>query len=276
MTDAPDVPLILGGHSFISQLGNDPAVPPDGQVELVRTCLDNGIRWFDTTYQPERIALGQALGRLGRRAEAMIFAWNFFVDFQPGQDVGGPAYYQPHHIELMLEQLQTDCIDCLVVHAMDSPAENHRQEELAVLWQQKGYVRRLGVWHPGADAAKTFGAGSPYSFMVRPNNITTADAAPAFAACRQIGWQNFACSPFGRGWELDKLVAAAQRTQPGDELAARDWLAELMLRYSLFQPNVDRLIVAMRRTDWVARNVASVAKGPLSAEEMQWLTSLRA
>ena len=53
-------PLVLGGHSFIQQLGNDPGLSEADQTRLVESCLNRGIRWFDTTYQPERIALGRA------------------------------------------------------------------------------------------------------------------------------------------------------------------------------------------------------------------------
>ncbi|MDP6776517.1 MAG: hypothetical protein QGI83_07120 [Candidatus Latescibacteria bacterium] len=44
-----------------------------------------------------------------------------------------------------------------------------------------------------------------------------------------------------------------------------------MLRFSLFTPEVDRLSLAMRKPEWVAPNVASVGRGPLSEEERAWL-----
>ena len=132
-----ELPLVLGGHSFIQQLGNDPRPSPEEQLSLVASCLDHGIRWFDTTYQPERIALGQALSTLRRRESATILAWNFFIDFDDTGAVGGPAYYQPHHIEQMLEQLQTTWIDGLVIHNLQDPVENERQLILAQDWQAK-------------------------------------------------------------------------------------------------------------------------------------------
>jgi hypothetical protein len=52
-------------------------------------------------------------------------------------------------------------------------------------------------------------------------------------------------------------------------------IADLMLRFSLFQHNVDRVIVAMRKTEWIARNLASVARGALSVDEQQWLQRVR-
>src|SRR5947208_2361680 len=86
-----DIPLVLGGHSFITQLGNDPPASEQEQCAIVETCLNCGIRWIDTTYQPERIALGNALDRLGRRGETSILAWSFFKDFTPAEPVGEPA-----------------------------------------------------------------------------------------------------------------------------------------------------------------------------------------
>ena len=51
----------------------------------------------------------------------------------------------------------------------------------------------------------------------------------------------------------------------------RAHVADLMLRFSLFTPEVDRLSVAMRKPEWVAPNVASVRRGPLSGQERAWL-----
>ena len=276
MKQTPEsVPLVLGGHSFISQLGSDPAADPEAQTRIVQACLDAGIRWFDTTYQPERVALGRALHELGRRDEATIIAWNFFTDFGPGDDVGGPQAYRPDHMDLMLEQLRTDRIDRLVVHGVSDPHDNARQRALAVAWREAGLVGRLGAWHPGERAAEEYGRENPYSFMVRPYNVTTPDAAPAFAACKALGWETLACSPFVRGWELDKAVSEAAASASEAGAAVRAETADLMLRYSLFAPNVDRLIVAMRRPEWVALNVASWRRGPLSLAERERLDGLR-
>lgn len=270
------LPLALGGHSFINQLGNDPMASEEEQIRIVETCLDHGIVWFDTTYQPERIALGWALAALGRRDEAKIIAWNFFVGFHARGEVGGPTFYQPHHLGLLQEQLQTDFIDALVVHGMSDARENQRQEELAASWQEAGHVGMLGTWHPGEDARATYGSDNPYSFMVRPGNVTTVDAGPAFAACKRLGWETFACSPFVRGGQLDELIQKAKQNEARDGEELRVTVADHMLRYALFQPNVDKLIVAMRRTEWVTANAQTVDKGPLSEEELAWLNAVAA
>lgn len=269
------VPLILGGHSFISQLGNDPPVSEPDQRRIVEACLDQGIGWFDTTYQPERRALGNALHALGRRGEATILAWNFFTDFSPGDPVPEQEYYRPGHIDMMLEQLRTDWIDGLVVLPLHDPEENRRQEELVIEWRRKGYVRALGRWVPDRATVERYRDDNPFRFAVRPFNITTDDAAPIFAACKMHGWETLATSPFARGWELDRMTAAASARGDGDAETLRPVLADLMLRFSLFQPDVDRVVVAMRRVEWVDRNVESAARGPLTAEEHDRLRRLR-
>lgn len=272
---ARQVPLILGGHSFISQLGNDPPVTEQDQHRIVEACLDCGIGWFDSTYQPERRALGNALHALGRRDEATILAWNFFTDFSPGDRVPEPEYYRPEHIDIMLEQLRTDWIDCLVVLPFHDRKENRRQDELVMEWHGKGYVRSLGRWVPDRATVKRYRGDKRFRFAIRPFNITTDDAAPIFGACKMHGWETLATSPFVRGWELDRMVAAASAGGDGDDETLRPMLADLMLRFSLFQRDVDRVIVAMRKVEWVVRNVESVARGPLTAEELGRLRRLR-
>jgi aryl-alcohol dehydrogenase-like predicted oxidoreductase len=263
----------LGGHSFIQQLGSDPRASEHEQAAIVATCLDHGICWFDTTYQPERIALGRVLQLLRRREEAKIIAWNFFQDFGPEENVGGPSYYQSHHIEQLLEQLQTDYIDYLVVHAMSDERENRLQEALAATWQAQGLVGALGVWHPCTDARHRSGTRNPYRFMVRPYNVTTRAAGPAFSTAKALGWETLACSPFVRGWGLERLLERAVAAY-GDRGDLRARLADHILRHSLFQPHVDRLIVSMRRAEWVHANVASWRRGPLSDSERTWLEAL--
>jgi len=269
------MPLILGGHSFIDQLGNDPLASKQELHRIVESCLNHGIAWFDTTYQPERVVLGNVLHALGRREEATILAWNFFTDFSPGEPVGEPEYFRPSHIDCILEQLRTTYVDCLVLVALDDPEENQRQEELVIEWRRKGYVRSLGLWISDPAIIEHHRSGNPFQFAIRPFNVATDDAAPLFAACRMCGWETLATSPFFRGWELDKIIAEASARGYGDAEILRPLVADLMLRFSLFQRDVSRVIVAMRKIEWVVRNLESVARGPLTAVEHRWLQRLR-
>jgi aryl-alcohol dehydrogenase-like predicted oxidoreductase len=275
MTGARDVPLVLGGHSFISQLGNEPAASEREQRAIVEACLNAGIKWFDTTYQPERVALGNTLQALGRRDEATIMAWNFFTDFSPTDPVGEPGYYRPRHIDVILEQLRTSYVDCLVVLPLADREENQRQEELLVEWQRKGYVRFLAIWVEGRPVGASHAANGPFRCAIQPFNVNTAAAAPAFAAYKRAGWETIATSPFVRGWELDTLIAEAAARELGDATTLRPRLADALLRYSLFETDVDRVIVAMRKVEWVKSNLESVLRGPLTKRERDWLESLK-
>jgi aryl-alcohol dehydrogenase-like predicted oxidoreductase len=275
MGQATEIPLILGGHSFISQLGNDPPVSERDQYRIVDSCLDHGVRWFDTTYQPERIALGNALHALGRRNEATILGWNFFTNFSADDRPPVPEYYRPHHIEVILEQLRTDHVDCLVAIPLNDPEENQRQEELLIDWQRKGYVRFLGLWIEGAQIIEQFRHDNPFRFAIRPFNITTDEGAPIFATCKMAGWETLATSPFLRGWELDRMIAAASARGYRDTETLRPIVADLMLRYSLFQRDVDRVIIGLRKVEWIKRNAESVSKGPLTPDEQRRLQHLQ-
>ncbi len=57
-----------------------------------------GIRMFDTTLQPERLALGKALHELGRRDEAYIIAWNFMTVMAPADRNERATEFQPAHL----------------------------------------------------------------------------------------------------------------------------------------------------------------------------------
>ena len=270
MTTPDELPLMLGGHSFVQQLGNDPIPDPDATVEIVAACLDAGIRWFDTTFRPERIALGAALARLGRRDEATIACWSHFRIFGPEDDYEYPVPLELHHLDMMQEDLQSDRIDAVVVSPLatrDCPERQPEQEAVAARWKADGRVRLLGTYRPGADADRRFGPDNPYDFQVHPHSVEE-DVTAVFRACRKLGWMNFACTPFGRGWTLDRIVQQEGRT--GDA-GFRAHVADLMLRYALFSPEVDRLIVAMRKPEWVAPNAESARRGPLSDEERAWL-----
>ena len=275
MRGSAEMPLILGGHSFISQLGNDWPASEEEQQRIVQTCLEHDIRWFDTTYRPERVALGKALDVLGRRHEATILAWNFFTDFSPGDPVGEAEYYRPEHIEIILEELRTSYVDCLVMVPLGNPAENQRQEELLMDWQKKGYVHSLGLWISGPLLVERYRYREPFRFAIGPFNITTPNASSTFAAYKRFGWETIATSPFVRGWELDRRITEASLRGYGDAESLRPRLADLMLRFSLFQSNVDRVIVAMRKLEWVSSNAASVSRGALTGDELLWLERLR-
>ena len=267
-------PLVLGGHSFIRELGNDPATEFDAQLDIVSRCLDAGITGFDTTYEPERAQLGRVLEELGRTNEADIIAWNFFAHPKTGEYLGAPQPYEPHHLELMLGQLRTDRIEFLVVHPVKDEAANRSQDEVVVSWLESGSAGALGTWAPGPDPAERFGAEDRYSFAVLSRNPAGPNTA-SLEACKALGWRTFATSPFGRGWLLDEFVELVTVDTGEDAGTARARLADAMLRYNLHCPHVDHTIVGIRKPEWIDADLAAVARGPLADEETAWLESLQ-
>ncbi len=273
MESSREIPLVLGGHSFFSPLGNEPVPGPATQRDIVAACLDAGLVWFDTTHQPERLALGRALSELGRRREAKIIAWNFLKKLAPDEKLDRPVAYQPHHIEQLCEELRTDYIDAVVVHDLDdgTPKVHAAQETVVREWIGSGIVGTAGVWAPGEDVAARYGGDTAFTFMVQPMNVTTPENGASFERCKSLGWRTLACSPFLRGWALDKLVEKAMRLENGEAEALRARLADALLRHSLFHPHVDMVITAIRRMDWIRPNVESAQRGPLSQLERDWL-----
>ena len=267
---------MLGGHSFISQLGNDPPASKQEQYAIVESCLNCGIRWFDTTYQPERVALGEVLYKLERRAQATILAWSFFRNFSANEPVGEPECYRSGHIELILEQLRTNYLDCLVVMPVKDPDRNRLQIELAIEWRKKGYVRSLGLWTADLAVIEPYQENKSFQLAIQPFNITTPPAALTLAACKKIELETLVTSPFFRGWELERMVAEGCARGYGDRQELFQRIADLLLRFSLFHPDVDLVIVGIRKVAWIMRNVESVSRGALTVDEERWLRRLYA
>jgi len=262
--------LALGGHSFIEALGNDPEASFDEQCAIVAACLDAGVGRIDTTYYQERVALGHILRRLGRRDEATILAWNFFR--QPGKesDLVGPTAYEPGHLPVLLDELQTDRIDLLVIHAHDDTNRLREEMALAREWRRAGTVKGVGLGMVRPHHLDRLPDDHPITHVLTPYNAFNPDAAETFRAAKARGLTVIAMSPFLRGWKLDEIV------RTGEDRAA---VADLLLRWAAFQPFVDHVIVSIRRREWVAANLQSLARGPLTPDEQArldgWLARLQ-
>ncbi len=247
--------LGLGGHSFIERLGNDPPASPDAQAAIVAAGLDNGIRLIDTTYYQERLALGRILHRLGRRDEARIMAWNFFRQPRREEELVRPTPYEPAHLAMMLAELRTDRIDVLVVHAHDDSARLAGELALARRWRDEGKVGQVALGMVHLAHLQRLPDGHPVTWVLAPYNAFNRAAAHTFARARELGLGTIALSPFLRGWKLDEI---------GEDKAL---VAPLLLRWVASQPLVDRVIVAMRRRDWIDANLQAIARGPLAPDE---------
>lgn len=259
--------LILGGHSFIEALGNDPEASFEEQCAIVSRCLDAGVRRMDTTYYQERVALGKVLQHLGRREEAYIQAWNFFC--QPGRENELVPWtsYAPEHLPVMLAELQTDYIDLLVIHVHDDSDRLREELALAGSWQAEGKVREIGLGMVQQKHLAMLPSDHSVTQVLAPYNAFNREAAEVFAAARTMGLRTIAMSPFVRGWKMDEIIAKGE---------TRELVADLLLRWVITQPLADGVIVSMRRAEWVTANVQSLSRGPLSPEEQgrldRWLS----
>lgn len=247
--------LGLGGHSFIEQLGNDPQPSFEEQCGLVATCLDAGIKLIDTTYYQERVALGKVLRTLGRRDEAHIMAWNFFS--QPGRENDLVPYtpYESHHIDTMLEELQTEYIDILVIHVHSDMDHLHNELELGRGWLEAGKVRSVALGMAEEQYLEQLPLGHPISYVLAPYNAFNRSAAAMFERARSMNMGTIALSPFIRGWKLDEIG--------GDKRV----VSEILLRWVASQPLVDNVIVSMRKSEYVRTNLEAIQKGPLTPDE---------
>lgn len=266
MTDAER--LVLGGHSFIGPLGNDPEASFDEQCAIVAAFLDAGAAFIDTTYYQERVALGRVLHHLGRRDAARMLAWNFFR--QPGRenDLVGPTPYQPGHLDVMLAELQTDRIDLLVVHAHDDAEGLNRELALAAEWQAAGKVTNVGLGMAEARHLDRLPNGHPVTHVLAPFNAFHPAAASMFEKAKAKNLTTIAMSPFVRGWKMDEIVRAAG-VDKGEA-------SDLLLRWAAFAPFVDHVDVSLRNAAWVGANLRSLNGGPLTNDERArlngWLT----
>jgi aryl-alcohol dehydrogenase-like predicted oxidoreductase len=253
--------LGLGGHSFIAPLGNDPPASFDEQCAIVSACLDAGVTWIDTTYYQERVALGRILQHLGRRDETRIMAWNFFR--QPGkeEELSGFTPYEPHHLEIMLEELQTDWIDLLVIHVHGDPERRLAELELARQWVSRGRVRQVALGMAQRKHLDQLQPGHPVTHVLSPYNAFHRESAETFARARELGLATVALSPFVRGWKLDEI---------GED---KEKAAGLLLRWTTAQDCVDHVIVSMRRREWVAQNLEAERNGPLTDAEQARLSA---
>ncbi len=185
--------LILGGHSFLEALGNDPAASFEEQCAIVAACLDSGIRRIDTTYYQERVALGRVLQTLGRRDEAAVLAWNFFR--QPGRenDLVPWTPYAPHHLQIMLDELQTERIDLLVIHAHDDADGLRAEMERAAEWKAAGRVREVGLGMAQTKHLHDLPGDHPITHVLAPFNAFNRSAAALFVAVRARGCIRLRC-----------------------------------------------------------------------------------
>jgi aryl-alcohol dehydrogenase-like predicted oxidoreductase len=125
------------------------AVDQAGADELVKTAIDGGINFFDTSDnytegESERI-LGQSLKNLNIARQRVVIATKVYSRVGPGRnDIGASRGHIMDGVEASLRRLQTDHIDLYQIHGNDSVTP--LQETLRALdtLVQQGKVRYIG------------------------------------------------------------------------------------------------------------------------------------
>lgn len=248
----------LGGHSFIEALGSDPLASFEEQCAIVAACLDNGIAVIDTTYYQERVALGRVLEQLGRRDEAHIMAWNFFKPTVESDELPGPTPYEAEHIDIVLEELGTNRIDTLVIHVHNDRCRFGQELELAQEWLSAGKIKRVALGMARAEDLKGLPDKHPVSCVLAPYNAFNLGAEEVFKLARTAGMEVLALSPFIRGWKLEEI--GEKENAPG-----------ILLRWVAQSPLVDKVIVSMRKQEYVRGNLQILKQGQLSISEQERL-----
>jgi aryl-alcohol dehydrogenase-like predicted oxidoreductase len=268
-------PLILGGHSFIEPLGRDPEPSCEQKRAIVSGCLQRGMRLFDTTYAPERTELGRSLSSEPAevRDAACPIIWNFFG---PMTD---PLPEPCAWTEARLSEATADLRPwtgrpIVVIHALGEPAADRRQFEAVCGWKRDGRVAALGLW-PGDLDGWSAEDVSALDFIVAPWNFASVvKTRPQFKLARARGLVTVGASPFTRGWEVDRLAKRLAVLEQRPVAEARMRVADALLRFAAFSPEVDHLIVAMREPDYVRANFDSLSRGPLTLREQRWIEGL--
>lgn len=111
-----------GGEGVWKSIGNTAQAEAD---QLIKTCVDAGINFFDTAdvyaEGKSETILGQALKNLNIARKDVVIATKVFGRTGPGRnDVGASRGHIMDGVETSLRRLQTDHIDLYQVHADDS------------------------------------------------------------------------------------------------------------------------------------------------------------
>ena len=195
-------------------------------VTLIRTAVDQGVKFFDTAeaYGPlesERI-VGEALEPV-RDQVVIASKFGFDIDVQTGQRRGGPNS-RPDHIRRavdgMLQRLRTDRIDLLYQHRVDPnvPIEDVAGTVKDLIAQ--GKVGHFGLSEPGPQTVRRAHAVQPitaiqneYSMLWRgPEN-------QILPLCQELGIGFVAWAPLGMGFTTGTITPYTRFAQ-GDFRAA--------------------------------------------------------
>jgi aryl-alcohol dehydrogenase-like predicted oxidoreductase len=250
--------------------------------QILHAVLDAGINFIDTSpdYGISEQRIGQYLS--SRRSE-------FYLATKCG------CFYTQHddhleidhvwkkdvverNLETSLQRLQTDYIDLLQFHG--GAAETLQREgllDLLLQFREQGMIRHIGVSSslpnlPGLVDLGVFDTFQiPYSCLKREHHEWISKAAETGAGIIIRG----GIAHGGPDAEIQRpaLNDVWTRARLDEVLPVGMNCAELILRYTLSHPHVDTVIVGTCNAEHLVENVAHAAKGPLSSELYDEITS---
>ena len=277
--------LILGGHTFLEELGNDPAASPDEQIAVVSACLKGGIRVVDTTYAVERRGLRTVLRTVEDPGIRPII-WNFFDHPEMEGSLPGPDPWTEDRFEQALAEVGFTEAPFVVVHPVGEAVADRTQIEVVRRLRDEGRITHLGFWvNLDTDSKQRERAllqwkwllelENLWRFVVTPWNVTTyRENAEILKVAKAQGWTTLGTSPFVRGWELERRAVRVAGIRQIDLSAAIAQVADHMLRFAAFSPGVDHVVNAIRARRHVRPNLESILQGPLAPNEREWILGL--
>ena len=281
------VSLMALGCGGPSRLGLSTGHTTAQSAAVVRAALDAGINVIDTAtaYQTEALV---AAGLRGRPRDQVV------LSSKRGLNAGGERLLSGAELEAAVEaslrRLETDYIDIYHLHGVSPEQYPHARDEMVPALQRlqaAGKVRLLGITERfGGDTEhrmlrSALADGQFDVIMVGFNmlNQTARDTVLRVAGERGVGTMiMFAVRrAFSRPQRLRELLAElADRGEVAPALAAADEplgflsaeagdLAAAAYRYCSYQPGVSTVLSGTGDLAHLRDNVASFARGPLSA-----------
>ena len=283
------VSLMALGCGGPSRVGLSTGRTTAQSAAIVQAALDAGINVIDTAtaYQTEPLV---AAGLRGRSRDQVVLSSKRGLR----ADAGGAPLLSGAELESAVEaslrRLETDYIDIYHLHGVGPEQYPYARDEMVPALQRlqaAGKVRFLGVTEMfGGDTEhrmlrRVLADGLFDVIMVGFNmlNHTARDTVLRVAAERDVGTMiMFAVRrAFSRPQRLRELLTElAARGEVDPALAAADDplkflsteandLADAAYRYCSYQPGVSTVLSGTGNLDHLRRNVASFARGPLSA-----------
>ena len=282
------VSLMALGCGGPSRLGLSTGRSTAQSAAIVQSALDAGVNLIDTAtaYQTEPLV---AAGLRGRPRDRVVLSSKRGLNAAGGERLLSGAELEAA-VEASLRRLETDYIDIYHLHGVSPEQYPHARDEMVPALQRlqaAGKVRFLGITERfGGDTEhrmlRDVLADGPFDVLMVGFNMlnqTARDTVLRVAGERGVGTMiMFAVRrAFSRPQRLRELLAElADRGEVDPALATADDplrflsteagdLADAAYRYCSWQPGVSTVLSGTGNLDHLNRNVASFARGPLSA-----------